>query len=87
MGAAEQAGALATRAAYAAFDSPYAVAEMMDVLREDGATEQLETLVSRLPAEGWFDLFTEPADHQMRYRWGREPDGSPARPWGWDDLD
>jgi hypothetical protein len=46
--------------------------------------EQAGTLADRLPAEGKFALFREQADHPMRYRFGREPDGSPAPSWGWD---
>jgi hypothetical protein len=39
-----------------------------------------------LPAEGLFDLFCEQANQQVPYRFGREPDGTPAPSWGWDDL-
>jgi hypothetical protein len=26
-------------------------------------------------------------NRQALYRFGRNPDGSPAEPWGWEDLD
>jgi hypothetical protein len=39
-----------------------------------------------LPAEGLFHLFREQANHQVLYRFGREPDGTPAPSWGWEDL-
>jgi hypothetical protein len=44
-------------------------------------------LVGRLPAEGQFRLFLDQADHQALYRLGREPDGSPAATWNWENLD
>jgi hypothetical protein len=87
-GAQEQAITLAKRAAvHAALDYPGLVALLLHTLLEAGAQEQARTLIDRLPAEGRFDLFLEQADHQTLYRFGREPDGSPAPSWGWDDLD
>ena len=52
-----------------------------------GAGEQARVLVDRLPAAGHFDVFQQVAGHEVRYRFGREADGSPAPSWGWDDLD
>jgi hypothetical protein len=34
-----------------------------------------------------FELFREQESRQDRFRFGREADGSPAEPWGWEDLD
>jgi len=34
-----------------------------------------------------FELFREQEDRQDRFRFGREADGRPAGPWGWEDLD
>jgi hypothetical protein len=66
-GAAEQAAALAARAAaHVSLDDPYSVASLLDRLREAGAAEQ---------------------GGQDRFWFGREADGSPSGPWGWDDLD
>ena len=83
-----QAAALADRAAaHAAPDNPWAVATLLDSLREAGADEQAAALAARLPAAGMFGLFLKqqgPADH---FRFGREADGAPAAPWGWEDLD
>ncbi|MEQ0560095.1 hypothetical protein ABJI51_13490 [Amycolatopsis sp. NEAU-NG30] len=42
--------------------------------------------VDQLPAAGKFEQFLELADHATRFRFGREPDGTPAEPWTWDDL-
>ena len=74
-------------AAHAALDDPHAVARLLDALREAGAPEQAAALASRLPGAGMFELFLKQQDRQDRFRFGREADGSPAGPWGWDDLD
>jgi hypothetical protein len=42
--------------------------------------------VDQLPAAGKFEQFLELTDHATRFRFGREPDGTPAEPWTWDDL-
>jgi hypothetical protein len=73
-------------AAHATLDNPSAVTRLLDALRNADAEGQVATLVDRLPAEGLFGLFCEQADHQVIYRFGREPDGTPAPSWGWDDL-
>jgi uncharacterized protein YidB (DUF937 family) len=87
-GAQEQARALAGRvAAQAELEDPFAVALVLDLLREAGIEDRVRALVERLPAQGQFALFREQADSQMRFRFGRELDGSPALPWSWDDLD
>jgi hypothetical protein len=87
-GAQEQATALAGRAAaHVALDDPRDVAWLLDRLREAGAQEQATALTVRLPGEGMFELFLQQEDRQDRFRFGREADGSPAKPWGWDDLE
>jgi hypothetical protein len=68
-------------------DDPAAVARLLDSLREAGAAEQATALASRLPGAGLFGLFLEQQGGRDRFRFGREADGSPASPWGWDDLD
>ena len=60
---------------------------LLDMLREVGAEEQAAALAGRLPGAGMFELFREQEDRQDRFRFGREVDGSPAGPWGWEDLD
>jgi hypothetical protein len=54
-----------------------------------GAKDQVNVLVNRLPASGQFRLFTRHIDLRdvELFRFGREVDGRPASPWGWDDLD
>ena len=78
--------ALAERAARVALYDPGAVAWLLRSLREAGAEEQVTLLVDRLPGEGLFDLFCAQGNHQALYRFGRNPDGSPAGPWDWEDL-
>ncbi len=56
-------------------------------LQRIGADNQAEALTARLPKEGLFDLFCKEANNQEAYKFGREPDGSAAVTWGWDDLD
>jgi uncharacterized protein YidB (DUF937 family) len=88
MGAREQADALARRAAaHFSLDDPDAVVRLLASLRKMGAREQADALADRLPGAGMFELFREQADRQDRFRFGREANGSPARPWGWEDLD
>ena len=98
-GAEQQVTALATRtAAHASLPDALdeasiairgrrGVADLLDSMRKAGAEQQAKALVDRLPAEGLFRLFREKSEHPTRYRFGYEPDGNPAPPWGWDDLD
>ncbi|MEV7020051.1 hypothetical protein, partial [Streptomyces sp. NPDC093991] len=74
-------------AAHVSLDAPGGVAQLLDVLREAGAQEQATALADRLPAAGHFDQFIEIGDHRERFRFGREPDGSVAAPWAWENLE
>ncbi|MFI9245905.1 hypothetical protein ACIGXF_25805 [Streptomyces sp. NPDC053086] len=71
-------------AARVTVQNPSAVAAVLDALREARASPQLIALTERLPAAEAFDLFTE---HREGYRFGREPDGSAASPWSWENLE
>ena len=88
-GAHEQAAALLARdpAAHAALDHPDRVAILLDRLHKAGAHEQAAVLTGRLPTVGMFELFLEQKGTPDRFRFGREADGTPAAPWGWEDLD
>ena len=87
-GAHEQTAALASRAAaHAALYDPEGVASLLDSLREAGAHEQAAALTGRLPTAGMFELFLEQKGLADQFRFGREADGTPAAPWGWEDLD
>ena len=84
----QQVTALAGRAAaHVSLDSPGGVTRLLDSLRQAGAEQQATALAERLPGAGLFELFREQESRQDRFRFGREADGSPARPWGWEDLD
>lgn len=68
-------------------EGPTAAAHLLHALQNAGADEQASVLIGRLSAEGMFNVFCGLNDHRARYRFGREPDGSPAPSWTWDDLD
>ena len=88
-GADEQAAALLARdpAAHAPLDDPVAVARLLDSLRAAGAHDQAAVLTGRLPAAGMFGLFLKQNGPADQFRFGREAGGTPAAPWGWEDLD
>ncbi len=87
-GAHQQVAALADRAAaHAALHDPDAVTRLLDSLREAGAHQQATTLTERLPTAGEFGLAFEQKGLADQFRFGREADGTPAAPWGWEDLD
>jgi hypothetical protein len=88
-GAEEQAASLLARdpAAHVSLDNPNDVTELIDALRKAGAENQASELVDRLAAERQFDLFDKQAGIHTPYKFGREPDGSPAPAWSWNDLD
>jgi uncharacterized protein YidB (DUF937 family) len=87
-GAQEQVTALAERAAaHVALVHPDAVDSLLDSLRAAGMEEQVTALTERLPTAGMFELFREEEGCEDRFRFGREANGSPAEPWGWEDLD
>ena len=88
-GAHEQAAALLARdpAAHASLGDPYRVADRLGELREAGAGQQAAALAERLSAVGMFGLFLEQEGLADQFRFGQEPDGTPAAPWNWEDLD
>ena len=87
-GAHEQAAALAARAAaHTPLDYPSDVAGLVVRLREAGEHEQAAVLAARLSAAGMFMPVLEQQGSADKFRFGREADGTPAAPWGWEDLD
>ena len=58
-------------------------------LRNAGAREQAAALHARLPAAGMFEayFYAMEEEERLRFRFGRQADGTPAPPWDWDDLD
>ncbi|MFF3229124.1 HNH endonuclease [Nocardia suismassiliense] len=85
-GLVQQARALATRTASDIVISDAGVAKLIQELRAAGLTDQLSVLVGRLPAEGRFRHFCRETRHPSRFRFGREPDGTPAAAWTWRDI-
>jgi len=89
-GADEQAAALLARgpAARTVLDDPRGVAYLLESLQQAGADEQAAELTGRLSAVGMFWLFLkEQKGLADQFHFGREADGNPAAPWGWEDLD
>ena len=63
-----------------------AAARLLAALHEAGATEAVEELAARAADAGMFSLFLDVhPDQAAAYRFGREPDGSPAEPWSWSE--
>ncbi|WP_229914265.1 hypothetical protein [Streptomyces capitiformicae] len=60
---------------------------LVNALREAGAHEQVTALAKRLPARGQFHAFMALDGNREQFRFGREPDGSAAPSWTWDDMD
>ncbi|HTQ90550.1 MAG TPA: hypothetical protein VMK84_13785 [Streptosporangiaceae bacterium] len=88
-GAAEQAAALLAGdpAAHVSLDDSNGVGFLLDMLRDAGAAEQAAALADRTPGVGMFELFLRQEGLASKFRFGREADGTPAAPWGWEDLD
>ena len=86
-GAAEDAVVLAEHVLDAPLDGRFGVEMLMEAMELAGADEQLAVLAERLPASGWFDLFMTVGDHRTRFGFGRDPDGTAAAGWSWEDLD
>jgi hypothetical protein len=81
----DEAAALASRAAATTpLDDPDGVARLLDALRIAWHNDQAATLARRLPAAGMIQHFLASAGPGFRF--GREPDASPAKPWNWQSL-
>ncbi|WCE02519.1 hypothetical protein PGH47_43015 (plasmid) [Streptomyces sp. HUAS 31] len=66
---------------------PHAVDWLLESLWRVGAEEHITVLAERLPAVGLFNLFINLEGNWQQFRHGREPDGSAAPSWTWNDLD
>ena len=88
-GASEQVAALLARdpAAHVSLEHWGGVHLLLAGLRAAGAGDQVTALADRFPGAGWFREFCQREGYAERFRFGREADGSPAGPWGWEDLD
>ncbi|MFC9976716.1 hypothetical protein ACFVH6_38035 [Spirillospora sp. NPDC127200] len=56
-------------------------------LHELGAEQQAAVLRARSSAASRSTTILGVVDGGERFQFGREPDGTPAEPRGWDDLD
>ena len=72
-------------AAHVRLDNSEGVQSLLRELRQGGQDEQASALAGRLSAAGLFRLLGT-SDSTDQHRFGREPDGSPAGAWGWDDV-
>ncbi|MFJ5646269.1 hypothetical protein [Streptomyces sp. NPDC093223] len=86
-GAHEKAAALLARTPAAHHHVNHATADFMRELREACAHDQATALNLRFPAMGQYGQYIELVDSPERFRFGREPDGTPAPPWTWDDVE
>ncbi|WP_331751748.1 hypothetical protein OG713_45420 (plasmid) [Streptomyces sp. NBC_00723] len=88
VGAQEQVAVLAERiATHTALDDPRDATLLSEAMRRVEAHNQATALTERLPAAGLFAMYIQIGDFGERFKFGREPDGSPAAPWTWEDLD
>lgn len=84
-GARAQVSSLAARAAAdTVFRVLWTPGGLPKTMRETGQGAQADLFEKRILDEG--KLQDHNRDGMTRYRFGREPDGTPAEPWGWDDL-
>jgi hypothetical protein len=65
-----------------------------NVLNGDQDARQMRPAAELPAADVWpatdrarFETFLQIGNHRERFRFGREPDGSPADPWAWQDLE
>ncbi|WP_182877896.1 hypothetical protein [Microbispora sp. H10670] len=65
-------------------DAPYLLMFGLGLVE---AHDQMVALAERLPAAGLFDELLRTDGYGERFRFGREPDGSAADRWGWEDLE
>ena len=66
------------------FRIPDPVARLLDMLRAAGARTQAAELIERLAAAGRFGLFLQQEGRAEQFRFGREANGRPAKPWALD---
>lgn len=86
-GVGDKVAALADRAAaHTAFTIPGEAQTLLHALRSVGAGPQAGLFAGLLPGAGHFTIFLRYDGYPEHFRFGREPDGRPARTWAWDDL-
>ncbi|MEU6587496.1 helix-turn-helix transcriptional regulator [Nocardia sp. NPDC046763] len=69
---------------------PYSRFRQADQLYEwlafNGNLDHIDAIVRHLTAAGQFDKYLHFSGMHEKYRFGRDPDGTPAEPWCWTDL-
>jgi hypothetical protein len=63
------------------------ISDLLSALRAAGCDAQAAALTDRLPSEGFFDHYLTLGENRIRFRFGREPDGTEAPCWSWADLE
>ena len=64
----------------------WAFGQLLTALRAAGAAEAVQILAGRAADAGMFGLYLEVnPDQAVTYRFGREPDRTPAPPWSWSE--
>ena len=72
---------------HVALDYPRGVYHLREELHKAGADEAATRLHSRAEDAGLFVYMTQGNPNwDRRFTFGREPDGNPSLPWGWEDL-
>jgi hypothetical protein len=88
LSAADAGAQVSSLAARAAADTVFRVlwtpGGLPEAMRDMGQGAQADLFERRILDEGELQDYNR--DGMTRYRFGREPDGAPAAPWGWDDL-
>jgi uncharacterized protein YidB (DUF937 family) len=70
--------------AHLSLESRWHVARQLEQLRAAGHESLAQALLARAANAGSFDLLLELLPREAtRYRFGREPDGTPSQPWNW----
>lgn len=84
VGAREALITLANRVAWGIIPDSHSLELLLIHLRRTGCEEAARTLVTRAVDEGDFSRFLQSnVDEAPEYFAGREPDGSPSKPWTW----
>ncbi|MFC9872902.1 helix-turn-helix domain-containing protein [Nocardia salmonicida] len=83
----EQANIIAGRAITQAANERVGISELLTSMRNLGLHEQVVAFTEQLPTAGMFAEFREHVENPETFRFGREPDGSPAAAWRWSDLE
>ncbi|MFJ3899901.1 hypothetical protein [Streptomyces sp. NPDC090083] len=82
----KQATALAERAVDQVSLREYHVGRLLKHLLQIGLRKPAGDLAARFPAAGLFASLVQTCGFEERFKFGMEPNGQAAIPWGWEDL-